>query len=502
MPFFFTGRGAIALLPAVLLGVHCSSGGPNSSGSPIENVDAGASVADAPGVDTPPKLPPAESSFIDVPAQSTSFRSASRIFYSFQPTLSVDNKPQPLLVFFNGGPAAATSTCLMSYGTGPFTLDTPGAGEDLPHANPRTFARFANLLYIDARNAGFSYNFRTTQNDIGDCREFMVEDAIDFLRVLFRFLINQPGLRHSRVVLVAESYGGARALTMAHLLLHYDDPSVPIPDDLRSEIRGHFDTFWPEAAGGTHTMAAIGREFARLVLIQPFVGAMQYPAQRPLLESDPYLNAFGPGRSNYDVRERAGWEVRMDQRAMMALSDEASSRALLGFDLALVRAIFPDERVNVVRPWATFDANAETLFRSRFGSLGRSDGYLASRGNFCTDDGISSPVLDSNEAIQWIPEVLRFSRLFLTNARYDRAIHTPGLFVLLDEIGLSTEVDREPRPGVDRPGWFRVKLPANANLEQTVEVRFPTYEDAGHMVTVRQGPDLADDVANWLSEAD
>jgi hypothetical protein len=96
---------------------------------------------------------------------------------------------------------------------------------------------------------------------------------------------------------------------------------------------------------------------------------------------------------------------------------------------------------------------------------------------------------------------LRFSRLFITNARYDRVIHTPGIPVLLHDGGLPTEVDREPRSGVDRPGWFRVELPATGtDSERTVEVRLPAYDDAGHMVTVRQGADLADDVAQWLAE--
>ncbi|MGC4066157.1 MAG: hypothetical protein QM784_16240 [Polyangiaceae bacterium] len=58
-------------------------------------------------------------------------------------------------------------------------------------------------------------------------------------------------------------------------------------------------------------------------------------------------------------------------------------------------------------------------------------------------------------------------------------------------------IDLAPRSGVSRSGWFQIKYTPEAGSTESVtrEVRFPTYENAGHFVGVSQPRELLEDVA-------
>ena len=209
--------------------------------------------------------------------------SEARMFYSFQ---AADRNPKdkPLFVFFNGGPASATSSGLMSMYTGRFTLDNrieSGGGEGYI-SNPVPWTRLGNLLYIDAREAGFSYNIMTrVTEELARWQEFNAQnynplfDAADYIRVILRFLARHPVLRSNRVVIVGESYGGDRATCMLHLLLNYagygggremfQDPS------LSREIQEHFEAVFPGYLGRTVPPEVITQQFGHQILIQPSV---------------------------------------------------------------------------------------------------------------------------------------------------------------------------------------------------------------------------------------
>ena len=68
----------------------------------------------------------------------------------------------------------------------------------------------------------------------------------------------------------------------------------------------------------------------------------------------------------------------------------------------------------------------------------------------------------------------------------------------------SIVTDVAPRTCVMRPGWFTVNYVANSVIGSTATdirvVRFPSYNDAGHMTTVTHAAEFRVDVAAFLSE--
>jgi hypothetical protein len=207
--------------------------------------------------------------------------SEARVWYSFHPA---DNsvESRPLFVFFNGGPGSATSCGLMSMYTSRYTLDNgiDSGGGDAFMPNPHSWTRLGNLLYIDARQAGFSYNVTENMSDeLTRFQEFNAQnfnpffDAADFIRVLLRFLDRHPELQKNPVIIVGESYGGTRATAMFHMLLNYDNyangQEMYQDAGLRDEIQRHFDTVFPESAGTVVPPEVITRQFKGQVLIQP-----------------------------------------------------------------------------------------------------------------------------------------------------------------------------------------------------------------------------------------
>ena len=447
-----------------------------------------------------------EAGFVDVPPQLRGARYSARMFYAFH---AADEDPgsKPLFVFFNGGPGFATSGGLMAYGTGPMTLVDGSPSGTPPQKNPASFSRFANLLYVDERISGFSYALRSETGALPDfgCKLSDVGDASDFARVILAFLEGHPVLRGAPVVLVGESYGGVRATSLLHLLFHYADTTLAIPDELRASIREHFEGIFPSSR---HPFSSeqIATQFGAFVLIQPLVvGGLQFETQQSLIPKDPYL---GPRYADshydaYDLSKPAGWANALDARAALALGDANASAALVGVDLATVADLLPAARHDAVRPPLSVqrgdpsaDGVANAAIAARLGELDPEDHYFATEAPSC-DNTMNS--MWNGWMGNWFLDDLRSARLFLTNARWDSVIYTPAIPYLLQKAQIPTRVDTDPRAGFARPGWIRIALPEiGSEPAQEVEIRFPGYDSAGHMVAASQGPELADDVEQWL----
>jgi len=209
--------------------------------------------------------------------------SEALIWYSFH-AADQNYAQKPLFVFFNGGPGSASSSGLMSMNTTRYTLDNriESGGGEVYIPNPNSWTRLGNLLYIDARQTGYSYNRMQRVNDF-DARfsEFNSQnfnpfiDGADFIRVLLRFLDSHPELKRNPVVIVGESYGGMRALTMLHILLNYTDygngREMYQDRALAVEIQAHFDDVFPQLRGQEIPPEIIASQFGYQILIQPSI---------------------------------------------------------------------------------------------------------------------------------------------------------------------------------------------------------------------------------------
>jgi hypothetical protein len=459
------------------------------------------------------------------------------MFYDFQPA-DTDPESKPLFVLFNGGPGFATSACLLVRGTGRMTLPVrnrvdvePGGGASVPVPNPSSWTRFGSLLYLDERLAGFSYGIEPSAN----CVLSPVEDASDFVRALLTFLDSHPALRGNPVVLVGESYGGVRASWMLDMLLRYTTEAAKGGSDLPGLIQAHYDTVFP-CSGGAVDESTAARQFGRQVLIEPLVlGGGQGLEQDLLMPEDPYVGSFdGCDMDQDDVLEPQLWSDGLTIEAMEALSDPTAAKSLLGVDLGAIALLGPSARAHAFHsstPYAlppmtppegagALDAPdaspppvmtcptyppdplpgptqvANAAFATLLGPLMPRDAYYVSWGNQCYFEDGNAP---DNDTSQPFMANLRYVKTFITHARYDATIYAPAIPGLLAYRGFGGTVDSAPRPGVARPGWFNVDLPASPGQPPlTVEVRFPPYDGSGHEVSASQPDELASDVQAWM----
>jgi len=212
-----------------------------------------------------------EKSFTSTPA---------RLWYAFQPA-EENPDDKPLAIFFNGGPGSSTGI-LFGFNTAARTLDPAFTGDDAVTASPAPWTRLANLLYVDARQTGFSYSLLDDVADadarnaaFGADNHNCFFDAADFVRLLLRFLQAHPALTDNPVWIVGESYGGLRATVMLHLLLfasRYADGAAVYQDPtLVEEIKAHYGAVFPEHAGELPPPELAATQFARQVLVQPLL---------------------------------------------------------------------------------------------------------------------------------------------------------------------------------------------------------------------------------------
>jgi Serine carboxypeptidase len=450
-----------------------------------------------------------EAGLVEVPPQEKGAKYSARMFYAFR-AADTDPNDKPLFVFFNGGPGFATTGGLMSYGTGPMTLVDGAPAGSPPVENPSSFSRFANLLYIDERVTGFSYALLGeggAQPDLA-CNYTAIADAGDFASVILQFLDAHPPLQAAPVVLVGESYGGVRATALLHLLFDSSDSKLVITDALRTAIGAHFAAVFPSAAKPT-AASEVKKQFVGFVLIQPLVvGELQYAAQATLFPMDPYVGSRydNPKYDPYDLSKLDGWSTTLDIRSTQALSDPKASAALVGVELGSIPLLLPPARATAFRPplSKTLDddypaevaANAE--LSTHLGALGADDHYYSTMLMSC--DSATRDEQSVNMGY-WFLDDLAYAHLFLTHARWDGVIYTPSIPYVFQQAGVPVTIDTTPRPGYARPGWIDISLPAQGSLPASdVEIRYPSYDSAGHMVAVSQGGDLADDVEQWLTE--
>ena len=317
--------------------------------------------------------------------------SSARLFYTF---LKADNDAEnkPLFLFFNGGPGSGTSCGLMGFYTGRKTFDNRiTGGGDHYIDNPWSWTQMGNLLYIDARCAGFSYGLLpagTPRTLSGIFPEFLGRnfnsyiDAADYIRVLLAFLADHPDIQNNPVIIVGESYGGVRATLMLNMLLHYPDygnyRDIYQDPELVERIQAHYDTVFPEYSGGEVPPSLIAGQFGHQVLIQPAIDSYRGHFDGPMLEQpgslvyqiaaetgttftpcsgpdcDPMSNIHDfienvADRDIYGCHKPAGWTDSFFDHAGDLLLDSEQFQAITGYDPAAIPELLPAARASAYK---------------------------------------------------------------------------------------------------------------------------------------------------------
>ena len=460
--------------------------------------------------------------------------SPARLFYSFRP--ADPGVEGPLFVLFNGGPGSSTGT-LMAFGTGPVSL-TPE-----PQVNPGSWTTLGDLLYIDARGTGFSYNLAADPSDLavrGDT--FGIHnynsylDAADFVRVLLRFLLAHPQLMDREVVIVGESYGGVRATIMLALLLSFADHDTGGPgllDDpaLVAEIAAFLAVRDPGVRAWTP--ARVAELFPRQILIQPSLGDLQRDIAGDLLDLPgspvfqladelgltfvpcsqqgpdclPWANAVQfvestAGRSRYDLAAPSLWLADLFAAKKAGLSDLGHLEQILGLPPASVALLPAAERAGAFRMVGVGSYPPDGGTIDALGELAPWDRYyipfLAEANN-----AIRSPLADHVGIGAGDPHFgalflhnLAHVDTFITAARRDIAIYAPAIAPTLASYAALVD-DVEVLPGELRVTYTDAPFPDEPAPGQRT-ITFPEF-DASHAVSLDQPVALRDAIADWLA---
>ena len=468
---------------------------------------------------------------------------AARLWYALQPA---DEAPatRPLAVVWNGGPGAS-SAILQALGTGPRVVERAADGGARVVSNPARWTRFANVLWIDARDAGFSYLVdehaddpaaRSSALGVASFNPFV--DAADVVRVLLELLAAHPWLERAPVVLVGESYGGLRASLALDALLH--------PDALQEGARGYEDRTLAAAIGDHLARAGLGdgttpsriaEQFGRLVLLQPRLsspfqseeaGRLFEAADGPLwaiadetgvayvpcadkpAPCVPFDNALAfldaAGRDLYDVARPEGSTLARYATLEPAFEDRNVLETVLGVDPLAVPGLPAASRQGGFRTAAP--AQTSEPLAAALGSIPPWDRYFAVEqfellgAPFVSAEAGALGIdrRDPRWGLRFLDD-LRVVRAFVTGALDDAVIFAPALAPALaryDAEVAEASWERAAAGGEARPGRLRVRF-----RDGTVrEARMPAYEGAGHSVTLTHAAELADDVEAWLATSD
>jgi pimeloyl-ACP methyl ester carboxylesterase len=356
--------------------------------------------------DIPPEH---QSGFIQIPSITYSLNcslfkdiksSPVSIFYSFQTADRDDFESSPVFVFFNGGPGAATSGNLLSMNTTDRTFSKLVTGEDLDAANPYSWRKLGNLLYIDAPGTGFSYTHslynHPCSNDGERYNDYWVGknynpyiDADLMVRALLEALrINH--VQRNKVILVGESYGGTRTSLMLNMLLLYNNYGKEAADRVfwDESLPAVIKAYYNEISGTVQkefTPAEIAKlQFGSHILIQPqLTGWRQTRLAGDLLEAKgsiiyqlaeqekkeayvpcseshtstcyiplmggPYLNVLNYvtetlGLDTYNYLEKKGWTDELEAHTAKSLNNLDALRRLLIYDPELISEMYASYR--------------------------------------------------------------------------------------------------------------------------------------------------------------
>jgi choice-of-anchor A domain-containing protein len=447
-----------------------------------------------------------------------------RVWYSFTPA-QIQAKTKPLVIFFNGGPGAATSSILFPFNTGNWTLDPAVAGANkIVATNPgANWSTFANLLYIDAPATGFSYPVQsgTSKPSVGIDLD---RDAGVFNIVLLRFLKRHPEILANRVIIAGESYGGVRATFMLQHLYNYASlgttGSPYIDLQVSNEERDYFSRVFGTT---TPTVTQIATKFGHQALIQPAVaGNAQFlnlsvgtPQQFNYAGNclSPTCSNLIPGAPGgglptcdaYNCDKGPTFSADLENTATTNLAVVNTLSTAVGANVRNIEWMKATSRTNA------YGRNQGDIVPSPdmtavFGALpSAEDNYFLSF-NDAVNDGFpgagswsdSGPSLRT--ATSFANHLHNGVTTFITAAKFDLVIKSAEIPFGINQLGFlggGVGYDQAFPTGLPRPGAF--SLFYDAALTDGRTVTMPHVYNSGHGVTMRTPIDLLSDVKQWYN---
>ncbi len=446
--------------------------------------------------------------------------SEAKIFYTLIPA-EIRSEEMPLFVIFNGGPSVATSSGLLTFGLAPYHLDF--FGDEKLKKNPYSFSAIGHLLFIDTRQVGFSYDVvaqpqvPSNRKETFNYYNFSIfTDAGDILLTLLRVMDREPLLRHAKVVILAESYGGARA-AMIHSYLSRP-AAVEILDNqvfdpvLAAALADHFSLTMPDTRFEDLTVRETAVQFGWQVLLQP--GFMVAPVKVYIHTLCGDMAQRDPRAAGCLVNDRA-MDLRFPDVGLDALFDAALGvllspsgfETLLGISPTQVAGLPASERQGAFRQIIIDDRDRYSEWLAVLGPLPDHDFYHLPRLNtglvtaaFPTDEVNTSPFIHSLAHID----------TFISNAFFDAVVESERIGDALlqasnamdEPLISSVSIETEGDASVERPGWMQITFTEAMALggDRHRTIRMPLYEYAGHMIPLTQAGELRDDVRAFLEE--
>jgi Serine carboxypeptidase len=466
----------IRLLSVLLFGAAC--------GSPAPATKARTS--------SPPKPVSLEAGFLEVPARSVtvkgqpvSIEATGRLFYNLRPA---DEEPEnkPIFILFNG----FADDVVRPYGTGPMTVAEGGAVVE----NPASLTSLANLVYVEPRQAGYSYDIVTGRAPTSaDCslsvfNEYV--DAADVLLAVLAFLDGHPNLT-GPVYWFGESYAGVR-ITWILTYLRGAWANVPYEDALLAQ-----------RIAAEHRAGSLR---AGQILLEAWLAGGAEPAAIQAVCNDPNeiasvaaslgvgcegLDACtcttNNGRSLYNYAYTEAHQTLRETEGDAAHIDPKLAAELLGTKLTDIRLLAASERSKGFKCSTPNDTVPdEAALASLLGALPAGQSYFLPYSPLPETGSTDWSTLD--DEAKAFAQNLHDVPAFLTKGDHDLVVPTLALAPALRSVLGTDRVDtRSPsRLGI-----------TYADGEHYIDLF--DYPTAGHMVTMLEPERLASDLAGWLS---
>jgi hypothetical protein len=458
----------------------CGSAAPATEAS-SESAGAAPSVARAGFLDLAPRK-------VHLSGREVSLEATSKIFYNFRPAQE-SAATRPTIVLFNGFAADV----VRAFGTGPYSLQADGSvGE-----NPESLTRFANLLYLDPRQAGFSYDVLAGRalNAANDCSQDVFSEYVDAADVLLAALqfMNEHSELKGPVYWLGESYAGVRIswiiayLRQAWSLAPYQDESLQRALDQvdRDRYLSGQILLQPWLAGAAHASAI------RTACRSPsLLAAVQQSVAAPCTVQDACDCAQDNLRSPYDYAVTVEAQKARFFAADSAQVSPAHAEALYGVPFEKIPGLGGAERARGFKCSIADDETPDqSALASLLGELPNGQSYNLAYSPLMPGKGPLNPDWQTQN---WIGAAFLANAqqvpTFITDGKRDLVVPESALSPALGAVAGAVTISETPSE----------MILGFATGARVISIRH--YASSGHMITMNEPHALAVDLSAWLTD--